>query len=48
MEKNNCGSVENEKCLLCGEEKFPIDEFGTKDCNCRSLEKALSNAFKEN
>jgi hypothetical protein len=41
--KENCGdNNEDAKCPDCGQDKFISDEFGSMDCNCTSLERALA------
>lgn len=46
MKKEDSEVNEDENCLICGKEIFPVDEFGSRACDCTSLETALSKAFQ--
>jgi hypothetical protein len=39
---------EDAKCPACGKEMLPLDEYGTRGCDCESLAKALGKSMHKN
>jgi hypothetical protein len=48
VDNSQHGNNEDIKCPDCGKEMTPLDEYGTKGCDCESLAKALNKLMHTN